>query len=58
MEDPMKRKITRRTFLGGALSLCVAGPHALKSLGKEKKRHFWHVENACQILMLKAASRL
>ena len=33
----MKREITRRTFLGGALSLCVAGPLVLKSLGEEKE---------------------
>lgn len=33
----MKRKITRRTFLGGVLSWCVAGPLALKSLHKEKE---------------------
>jgi len=36
----MKREITRRTFLGGALSWCVAGPLVLKSLGKEQKTSF------------------
>ena len=36
----MKREITRRTFLGGLLSWCVAGPLALKSLGKEQKTSF------------------
>ena len=33
----MKKEITRRTFLGGALSWCVAGPLAIKSLGQEKE---------------------
>ena len=37
MKVPMKREITRRTFLGGALSWCVAGPLVLKRLGEEKE---------------------